>query len=86
MDLPWAQKAEGQKKIELCIFLNSILHAHWLVYSLIVYADLMVTINSVIIMLNLGFKPQWGQEIFLFSKIIQTGSGAHQASYTMGTW
>ena len=86
MDLPWAQKAEGQKKIELCIFLNSILHAHWLVHSLIVYADLMVTINSVIIMLNLGFKPQWGQEIFLFSKIIQTGSGAHQASYTMGTW
>ena len=27
-------------------------------------------------MLNLGFERQWGQEIFLFSKIIQTGSGA----------
>jgi len=56
-------------------------------HSLIVYADLMTTTNTVFIfMLNLGFKPQWGQEIFLFSKIIQTGSGAHHASCTMGTW
>jgi hypothetical protein len=55
-------------------------------HSLIVYADLMTTINTAfIIMLNLGFKPQWGQEIF-FSKIIQAGSGAHHASYTMGIW
>jgi hypothetical protein len=36
--------------------------------------------HCLIIMLNLGFEPQREQEIFLSSKIIQTGSGAHQAS------
>jgi hypothetical protein len=55
-------------------------------YSLIGYADFMTAMNTVIIMLNLCFEPQWGQQNFLFSKIIQTGYGAHQAYCTMGTW
>jgi len=32
-----------------------------------------------------GFESQEGQEIFLFSKTVQTESGAHPASHSIGT-
>jgi len=33
----------------------------------------------------MGFESQQGQEISLFSKILKTSSGAHEASHLMGT-
>jgi hypothetical protein len=32
-----------------------------------------------------GFESQQGQEIFLFSKTVQTESGAHSTSHAIGT-
>jgi hypothetical protein len=34
---------------------------------------------------ELGFDSRKGQDIFLFSTVVQTGSWAHPASYPMGT-
>ena len=75
MDLPWAQNLRGTEKIELCIFINSILNAAYLCFTDCVHQSQDYNKHCVIIRLNLGFEPQWLQEIFSSQKLSKLALG-----------